>query len=114
MNALVGLLVSQCGKDEMKLIEVVDQLIRCGFECEAGPLVLNTAFIDLATICATCKNGPPSSTADRVMSPRCTGCVRNPNLHDSYQANAHALAEERSDDSQKRVVGSLNQKGGGR
>ncbi len=28
--------------------------------------------------------------------------------------NAHALAEERSDDSQQRVVGSLNQKGGGR
>ena len=34
-------------------------------------------------------------------------------LKKAVEANAHALAEERSDDSQQRVVGTPNQKGGG-
>ena len=29
------------------LVEIVKQLKSCGFECEAGPLGLNTAFIEL-------------------------------------------------------------------
>ncbi len=31
----------------MNLNEIVEQLERCGFECEAGPLENNTAFIAL-------------------------------------------------------------------
>lgn len=34
----------------MKLSEIVDQLKACGFECEAGPLVNNVAFIELKKI----------------------------------------------------------------
>lgn len=31
----------------MTLKQIVDQLKSCGFQCEAGPLELNTAFIEL-------------------------------------------------------------------
>lgn len=31
----------------MNLKEIVEQLEKCGFECEAGPLENNTAFVEL-------------------------------------------------------------------
>lgn len=31
----------------MELKEIVEQLEACGFECEAGPLENNTAFVEL-------------------------------------------------------------------
>ncbi|MED4411023.1 MULTISPECIES: hypothetical protein [Bacillus subtilis group] len=34
----------------MKLSEIVDQLKACGFECEAGPLENNVAFVELEKI----------------------------------------------------------------
>nr|WP_306292000.1 DUF2829 domain-containing protein [Bacillus sonorensis] len=34
----------------MKLNEIVDQLKDCGFECEAGPLENNVAFVELEKI----------------------------------------------------------------
>ncbi|MEC1351687.1 hypothetical protein [Bacillus licheniformis] len=34
----------------MKLSEIVDQLMGCGFECEAGPLENNVAFVELEKI----------------------------------------------------------------
>ena len=78
----------------MKLRDVIDQLGRCNFECEAGPLRLNTAFIDLCKTCETCQNLSVPSAEGPVRSPRCTGCVRNPHLHDSYQANAKVRVDE--------------------
>jgi hypothetical protein len=84
----LAFLVSQCGKDEMKLRDVIDQLNRCNFECEAGPLRLNTAFIDLSRSCETCQNRSVPSADGLVASPRCAVCVRNPRLNDFYQANA--------------------------
>ncbi len=43
-------LQSEIGMGTLKLRKIVRQLRSCEFECEAGPLELNTAFIDLVNL----------------------------------------------------------------
>ncbi|KAA0941611.1 hypothetical protein FQ087_20865 [Sporosarcina sp. ANT_H38] len=49
----------------MNLKEIVEQLQKCGFECEAGPLENNTAFIELKELA--------DSEEDRVLQDKADG-----------------------------------------
>ena len=51
----------------MEIIKIVNQLKSCNYQCEAGPLEKNTAFIELET--AAKKNGEsePSTSTNKAM-----------------------------------------------
>ena len=75
----------------MEIIEIVNQLNSCNYQCEAGPLGKNTAFIELEKMAQ--KNEEAPETIDNTSSPKLPYDEVVTELEIKYNARKWSLAE---------------------